>query len=77
VALVVKILMRSRGRRLAPIAAFLAWRLLKPGHRLARRLLGKDPLPAPLLLRMWGNCLRGVWAYPLARREAERRRRAA
>ena len=77
VALVVKILTRSRGRRLAPIAAFLAWRLLKPGHRLARRLLGKDPLPAPLLLRMWGDCLRGVWAYPLARREAERRRRAA
>lgn len=77
VALVVKILARTRGRRRAPIAAFLAWRLLKPGHRLARRAMGRDPLPASLLLRMWGDCLRGLWAYPLARREAERRRRAA
>ncbi|HEX5042463.1 MAG TPA: glycosyltransferase [Candidatus Polarisedimenticolaceae bacterium] len=77
VALMVKILTRSRGRRRAPVAAFLAWRLVKPGHRLARRLLGKDPLPAPLLLRMWRDCMRGLWAYPLARREAARRRRLA
>ena len=77
VALVVKTLTRARGRRLASIAAFLAWRLVKPGHRLAKRLVGRDPLPVSLLLRMWRDCVRGLWAYPLARREAERRRRPA
>lgn len=77
VALLTKVVTRARGRSLWPAAAFLVWRLLKPGHRLARRLIGRDPLPAPVLLRMWGDCVRGLWAYPLARREAARRRRLA
>jgi hypothetical protein len=77
VALLTKIVARARGRARGPAAAFLAWRLVKPGHRLVRRFLGRDPLPTPLLLRMWGDCFRGLWAYPLARREAERRRRLA
>lgn len=57
----------------AEIAAFLGWRLLKPGVRLVRRAAGRDPLPASALLRMWWNCLRGLYAYPLARRALARR----
>ncbi|HZN96861.1 MAG TPA: hypothetical protein VFB61_03955, partial [Gemmatimonadales bacterium] len=57
-----------------PLLAYLSWRLLKPGVRLVRRGLGRDPLPAGVLLRMWGNCFMGLSAYPLARRIARTRR---
>jgi glycosyltransferase involved in cell wall biosynthesis len=60
----------------APVAGYLAWRLVKPGVRLVRRALGRDPLPAPVLLRMWWNCWAGLVAYPKARRLASSRRRA-
>jgi glycosyltransferase involved in cell wall biosynthesis len=73
VALLVKSLGRARGRRRLGLLAFLAWRLVKPAVRLARRAAGRDPLPAPLLLRMLRDCWRGLWAYPQARREAARR----
>jgi glycosyltransferase involved in cell wall biosynthesis len=46
------------------LASYLAWRLLKPGARLARRALGKDPLPAGMLARMWWSCWKGLLAYP-------------
>lgn len=59
------------------VAAFLGWRLLKPGVRLLRRAAGRDPLPARALLRMWGQCWRGLGAYPAAERTAARRREGA
>ncbi|MBP2676190.1 MAG: glycosyl transferase family 2 [Deltaproteobacteria bacterium] len=58
------------------VLAFLAWRLAKPGVRLLARLAGRDPLPAWALVRMWGNCWRGLGSYSAARRLAERRRNA-
>ncbi|HVR99014.1 MAG TPA: hypothetical protein VMW27_20510, partial [Thermoanaerobaculia bacterium] len=73
VALLVKSLGRARGRRHLGLLVFLGWRLVKPAVRLARRSVGDDPLPAPLLLRMLRDCWRGLWAYPQARREAARR----
>jgi GT2 family glycosyltransferase len=57
-----------------PLLAYLSWRLLKPGVRLVRRGLGRDPLPTGVLLRMWGNCFLGLSAYPLALRIARSRR---
>jgi len=62
----------SRGR--PAIAGYTGWRLAKPGVRLVRRALGRDPLPAPVLLRMWWNCWMGLLAYPRARRLARERR---
>ncbi len=68
---------QARGGARFSVLGFLAWRLLKPGVRLVLRLAGKDPLPAPVLLRMWWNCWLGVGAYPVARRAARRRVEAA
>lgn len=61
-----------RGQRLS-VLAFLLWRLVKPGVRLARRLARRDPLPAGALWRMWGNAIMGPTAYLSARRTARRR----
>jgi glycosyltransferase involved in cell wall biosynthesis len=63
----------SNGAR-APLAGYLAWRLVKPGVRLVRRALGQDPLPATVLLRMWWNCWAGLVAYPRAKKLARARR---
>lgn len=65
---------KGGGGRL-PVLAFLAWRLVKPGVRLARRAAGRDPLPAAVLLRMWRSCWSGLAAYPAACREVRRLRR--
>jgi hypothetical protein len=46
------------------LASYLLWRLIKPGARLARRALGRDPLPAAMLARMWWSCWKGLLAYP-------------
>jgi len=73
VAMLVKHLFTARGGERLPLATFLAWRLIKPGARLIRRIGGRDPLPAPVLLRMWWQCWRGLVAYPRARRESARR----
>lgn len=64
------------GGRRGPLAGYLAWRLVKPGIRLVRRAVGRDPLPAPVLVRMWWNCWAGLVAYPRARRLARARREA-
>jgi len=64
VAFLVKSLSSARIRRSLPIAAFLAWRLVKPGLRLARRAVGRDALPARALLRVWRECWHGISAYP-------------
>jgi glycosyltransferase involved in cell wall biosynthesis len=58
------------------LAGYVAWRLVKPGVRLVRRMLGRDPLPAPVLASMWWNCWVGLVAYPRARRLARIRREA-
>jgi GT2 family glycosyltransferase len=73
IALLSKQLIQTRGAMRWSIAAFLGWRLVKPGVRLAQRVLGRDPLPASLLLRMWGQCWSGLWAYPRARAIARER----
>jgi GT2 family glycosyltransferase len=77
VAFLVKHTLGTVGRRRLPLLAFLAWRLVKPGARLARRLLGRDPLPASVLLHMWGSCWSGLAAYAEGRRIAYERRIAA
>jgi glycosyltransferase involved in cell wall biosynthesis len=69
-----KHLSRASLRTGMPLLMYLGWRLLKPGVRLLRRGLGRDPLPPTVLLRMWGNCLLGLSAYPRARRIAKARR---
>lgn len=59
---------RASGRRRASVFLFLLWRLLKPGVRVVKRAVGRDPLPVHALLRMWQEAGRGLWAYPAARR---------
>lgn len=73
VAFLAKHLITDRGAR-PVLAGYTGWRLAKPGVRLVRRALGRDPLPAAVLLRMWWNCWAGLVAYPRARRLARRRR---
>jgi GT2 family glycosyltransferase len=77
VALLTKSLRDAPPGQRAGIAGFLLWRLLKPGTRLARRMVGRDPLPLPALARMWLHTWRGLGAYPAARRVARQRREAA
>ncbi|HJR62294.1 MAG TPA: hypothetical protein VJ803_01235, partial [Gemmatimonadaceae bacterium] len=72
-----KALARARGRHRLQVLAFLGWRLAKPGVRLAQRAVGRDPLPAPALLRLWWGCWRGLGAYGVASRTARARRREA
>lgn len=76
VAFLVKSLGRAKARRKG-LLLFLLWRLCKPAVRLVRRALGRDPLPARLLLRMAAACWSGLWAYPRARRVAQRRKSPA
>jgi hypothetical protein len=73
VAFLAKHLVTDRAGRPA-LAGYTGWRLAKPAVRLLRRALGRDPLPAPVLLRMWWNCWLGLVAYPRARRLARCRR---
>lgn len=75
VALLTKTARGARGRARLPILAFLGWRLVKPGVRLVRRAVGRDPVPALVLARMWWGCWRGLVAYRAARRVARARRR--
>jgi GT2 family glycosyltransferase len=77
VAWLTKCAVLARGRKRLEIVGFLLWRLMKPGVRLVRRAAGRDALPAPVLLRLWAACWRGLGSYPPARRLAERRRTAA
>jgi GT2 family glycosyltransferase len=76
IAMLVKAAVSSCRTDRIGVLAFLAWRLMKPGVRLLSRLAGRDPLPAWALVRMWGNCWRGLGSYAAARRLAERRRNA-
>jgi glycosyltransferase involved in cell wall biosynthesis len=74
VAFLTKTAVNTGGRRRLGVLAFLLWRLLKPGVRLVRRIAGRDPLPARVLWRIWGNVLMGGPAYFSARKTALRRR---
>jgi glycosyltransferase involved in cell wall biosynthesis len=73
VAFLAKAAVNTRGSHRLGVLAFLFWRLLKPGLRLARRIAGRDPLPARALWRMWGNTLIGGPAYFMSREAAKRR----
>ena len=77
IAFLTKIVAQSRGRERYTALAFLGWRLVKPGYRLIKRLFGRDPLPARILMRMWGACFRGLTAYPASNRAATQARGAA
>jgi glycosyltransferase involved in cell wall biosynthesis len=74
IAFLGKQLVRASNGTRASLAMYLAWRLVKPGVRLARRAVRRDPLPARVLLRMWWNCWAGLVAYPRAKRLARARR---
>jgi GT2 family glycosyltransferase len=63
VAFLSKSLKHASLRQAAPLAAFLAWRLIKPGARLIRRAARRDPLPARALLAVWRECWRGLAVY--------------
>ncbi|MBA3555785.1 MAG: hypothetical protein H0W29_13630, partial [Gemmatimonadales bacterium] len=69
-----KHVVKPEGSERAALFGYLVWRLVKPGVRLVRRGLGRDPLPAGVILRMWWNCWAGLTAYPRARRLARSRR---
>ena len=69
-----KHLVRTSMKRCLPLLAYVSWRLVKPGVRLVRRGLGRDPLPVSVLLRMWWNCWVGLSAYPVARVVARARK---
>ena len=77
VALATKAVSSASGLQRIPVFLFLVWRLTKPGVRLVRRALGRDPLPMPLLLRIWWHCWLGLGAYAEGVRVAQRRNRAA
>ena len=77
VAFLAKTAAAARGRERREVLTFLLWRLVKPGVRVARRALGRDPLPIPVLLRIAWTCWAGLAAYPRARRLAARRRAEA
>jgi GT2 family glycosyltransferase len=73
-AFLAKHLVRTSATSRLPFLAYVSWRLVKPGVRLVRRGLGRDPLPVSVLLRMWWNCWIGLSAYPVARVIARSRR---
>ncbi len=75
IAVLMKAADSARGKRRLSILSFLLWRLVKPGVRLARRAIGRDPLPAAALLRLLWFCWRGLVTYSAARRLVERRTR--
>ena len=77
VALATKAVSSANGLRRIPVVLFLGWRLMKPGVRLVRRALGRDPLPMPMLLHIWWHCWLGLGAYAEGVRVAQDRNLAA
>jgi GT2 family glycosyltransferase len=69
-----KHLVADGGHARGALLGYLVWRLVKPAVRLVRRGLGRDPLPASVLFRMWWNCWLGLTVYPRAQRLAQARR---
>jgi GT2 family glycosyltransferase len=77
IAFLTKSLIHARGHMKLQVLIFLVWRLLKPGARMVCSLVGRDPLPGRVLLRMWWNCWRGLTGYKSARQISELRRKRA
>jgi GT2 family glycosyltransferase len=73
IAMLTKAMIVTPGRQKITVLAFLGWRLVKPGVRLLRRAVGKDPLPVAALLKLWWTCWQSLLAYPAARRLAAQR----
>jgi GT2 family glycosyltransferase len=71
-AMLSKTLVHARGGQQLSLLAFVIWRLMKPGVRVARALVGRDPLPVSVLLRMWANAWIGPFAYVRSKREERR-----
>jgi len=67
-AFLIKTVTCTHGWRRLSVLVYLIWRLLKPGARIMRHIMGRDPLPVSFLLRMWWSCWRGVADYPKTRR---------
>jgi ABC-type polysaccharide/polyol phosphate export permease len=49
------------------VALFLIWRLVKPGLRMIRRLVGRDVLPLTFHTRIFMANLAGLWSYKASR----------
>ena len=77
VALLTKVVRQSRGVDRWSAGAFLAWRLAKPGWRLLKRGVGRDPLPPQAIMAMWAASWRGLTAYPASVRSARKSRQVA
>jgi GT2 family glycosyltransferase len=77
IAFLCKSVQHARGRQQAAVFCFLLWRLVKPGWRLCRRLLGQDPLPAGILLQIGRETWKGLTAYRQARAIAVARKAAS
>jgi GT2 family glycosyltransferase len=77
VTVLTKAVTRPKSVQRFRVLAYLCWRLIKPGVRLLRRAVRRDPLPAALLLRMWWQCWLGLGTYPAAWHLAVRRTRGA
>lgn len=62
-AFLIKTLVTERGRARLGVALFLAWRMIKPGWRLVKRLIGRDDLPFNLLVRSLFYTITGLGGY--------------
>lgn len=71
IAVLIKAATSAQGAQRLGVIMFLLWRLTKPGLRLVLRALGRDPLPASVLLRLWWQCCRGLGTYTHTRRLAQ------
>jgi ABC-type polysaccharide/polyol phosphate export permease/GT2 family glycosyltransferase len=67
-AFLIKALGAARGWAWFGVALFLVWRLIKPGYRLVRGLIGRDALPLTLLVQIFVASLVGLGSYYASRR---------
>ncbi len=74
VAFLVKSLKAAHGKRRLSIAVFTAWRVMKPGWRMLKRCVGRDPLDLPTLGKMWRYSIEGLTIYRRAQAIAQQRR---
>jgi GT2 family glycosyltransferase len=72
IAFLTKAATSTWGAQRLSILVYLLWRLAKPVTRLARRAIGRDPLPAAALRRLCLSCWQGLSAYTAARRLVQR-----
>jgi len=70
VGFLTKAAIAARGTTRLQAWLFLGWRLVKPAVRLTRRIVGRDALPAGMLLRIWWHAAAAPAAYLRARQQA-------